>query len=927
LSAAPLDRLRAIVLAAADLPEPGRGSYLDAACAGDAELRAQAERLLAADPAITDWLAPGLSSLAASMAAELDRAELPVVGQELGPYRLERLLGSGGSGIVFAAWQEEPVRRHVAIKFLLHNRTLSADLARFRAEQQILAHLNHPHIAKVLDAGTTVAGLPYFVLELVDGEPITQHVRAAGLSNEARLDLCLQAIRAAEHAHAKGVIHRDLKPSNILVSRAPDGDVVKVIDFGIARLVQPDGGPGLTLEGVHLGTPEYMSPEQAGGSPAESDVRTDVHALGNLLHQVLCGRGVYDVADLPISRQLRVVAAGQRQLATRDAHGRKLPTDLRGIIAMATDPDPDRRYRTAAELADDLVRFRERRPIAARRAGAWYALRKAAERHPVAASLLVVLLVVVLGSLGALTHLNAREREATLEARREAARTAGLVSYLRGMMESANPKNLGPDVTMVEAFGDAARRAEIELEREPDILADVLKTIARVEVALDRKDAALATVGRAEVALARLPESAAADRLQLGLLRANILARSGWKAANDSIVDGVIAAAAGKAELAPIEAEALIMRSRRHQIVGEYQAGLRTAERALALLEGLPDPDREAVRTATRLRAVCLADGGSRAQAIDLLRAELAAAESELGLDHPATISVMSDLAYAIGPVDSQECLALAREVLERSLRLLGPEHLTVATHENNLASKLMEEGFAAEALPHMERALVIWQSRYGEHHPYLGTALNNLGFAHHATGQLAEAEAFYRRSLGIVEQIAQPSLALQALNTKANLAMVLLDRRRHGEAEELLQQALTSLPAEHVEHAFRGWALCALGSVLLDAGRAQEAAACFLESRRINEATDRPPAALRWVTLNGLACSLAATDWAQAQALLAEAEPWLLGEHHFIHHRLHVLRRTAALLAARGDLTRSARYAERAASLAAVAGSPPAGS
>ncbi|PIV80960.1 serine/threonine protein kinase, partial [bacterium CG17_big_fil_post_rev_8_21_14_2_50_64_8] len=354
-----LDRLREIILKAAELGEPERSVYLDAACVGDAVLRDEVTRLMAVDLGAVSALESRLTSLVDSLSAER-KFDIPTIGQSVGPYRLERLLGTGGSGTVFEAFQEAPVRRRVAIKILHLNRPLSADMARFRAEQQILANLDHPNIAKVHDAGTTDEGVPYFVLELVAGEPITRYVKSAGLDRAARLDLCLQACRAAEHAHAKGVIHRDLKPSNIMVSATAEGPVVKVIDFGIARLRNPESGESLTLEGLHLGTPEYMSPEQASGGSADCDVKTDVHALGNLLQAVLCGKGVYDVGSLSTSNQLRVVAAGRRELVARDDAGRPLPTDLHRIIAAATEPDRNLRYPTAAALGACAVEHQDK---------------------------------------------------------------------------------------------------------------------------------------------------------------------------------------------------------------------------------------------------------------------------------------------------------------------------------------------------------------------------------------------------------------------------------------------------------------------------------------------------------------------------------------------------------------------------------------
>ena len=834
MNGSPLQRLRDIVLAAADLGEAERRAYLDRACAGDPELRREAERLLAADHGTVGIVESGLASLVHEYSGRPDLA-MPQVGDSLGPYRLARLLGAGGSGVVYEATQETPVRRRVAVKLLHRNRTLSADLARFRAEQQILAHLEHPHIAQVFDAGTTAQGVPYFVLELVDGRPITQHVEERNASLAECLDLCLQACRAAEHAHAKGVIHRDLKPANVLVSDTNEGPLVKVIDFGIARLLETDDDEAITLEGVHLGTPEYMSPEQAGGGSAGCDVKTDVHALGNLLHVVLCGRGVYDVGNLSTPRQLRAVASGRRQLATRDARGNRLPSDLRRIIDMATDPDPERRYRTAAALAEDVERFRTRRPVAARGAGTGYLLRKAAERNPVATVMLALMLAVAVCSFAALLNFNARERKAVRRARAESARSSGLASYLAGMMELADPSQLGRDVTLIEAFDDATRRADIELERDPGTLVRVLKTIAHVDLDLDRNSEAIAALDRAEAALARDPGGTDADFYDLKLVRAAVETSVGNLAAGDSIIDQVLAAAHGCLNLAAIEGRALVEKARK---APTYAAGDSIASIALALLRSAGDADRDDITEAIQQQAICEYKLGARDESIALLRDLLASCERDLGPDHPTTIGVVGDLANFLNAEYPDESIALHERALAANIRLLGADHPEIAVIENNLAFSLAVSGNPVAARPHMEHAWRIWRQRFTAANPDLALAEVNLARICGMLGEVEESDEHLRRALSMYLELAKPSCTSRAITAFHLHASNLLSAGRLTEAESEARRGLALVNADIAGDISVAWTHYILGSALLEEGRYDEAVAEFIVTEEINRAS-----------------------------------------------------------------------------------------
>ena len=916
MSGYPLDRLREIVLGAADLAGPERAAYLDQACAGDAVLRQEVERLLAITSESLSPIAPDLSAIAKNLIASAGPT-IPRIGQNIGPYRLDQVLGSGGSGTVFAAEQAAPVRRRVAVKVLHRNRPLSADLARFRFEQQVLASLDHPNIAKVHDAGTTSAGVPYFVLELVEGEPISTFVRSADLDRDGRLELCRQACRAAEHAHAKGIIHRDLKPSNILVTRTTEGPLVKVIDFGIARMQDPGSGDALTLEGLHLGTPEYMSPEQASGEANSCDVQTDVHALGNILQEVLCGKGIYDVKTLSTPNQLRVVAAGRRVLATHDDKGRPLPTDLRRIIAAATEPDRERRYPTAAALAEDIERFRTHRPVMARDAGTWYQLRKAAERHPISTGMLAVLLLVIVGSLFTLLSLNAREREAVRLARAEADKSTNLVEYLTGIMMAASPDSLGKDVKLVEAFEKAAQRAEVDLAGDPATRSHFQYIIAKVEAALGNYEPALAALARSDSAWVRNPNRTEEDRLYRMLARASIHRNLGQFAPSDSLLQAILESAHGQPDLARLEAFTLIDLGDTHNTRGECAQAESTGAAAMAILQAVYGEHREApYYDAVRIRSRGMAGVGKTVAARELLRRESAACERDFGPNDTSTLGILMDFAQSLDPGEHDEKVVLYRRILAATLQLLGPDHLGTAAAQNNLAVELMDYGLSGEARPYMADAARTWQAQYGRVHPYVATANNNLGFMCYLSGDMNDAEHYYREAIAIYREIDMTRFAHGQSNVHKNLAASLLRQGRLAEAETEARDALAVLGEEYAGSDFAAWDQYTLGSVLLAEGRTDDALDAFRAAQSVVDSLSVPQAYLQTLITNGTGCALLASDPATAWQMVAEVEPQLLKADGSATQRIHALQRTSALLAAHGEPERADRYAALAVAL-----------
>lgn len=654
----------------------------------------------------------------------------------IGPYRLRERIGVGGMGEVWAAEQEKPFRRKVAIKILKAGMDTNEVVARFEAERQALALMDHPCIAKVYDAGSTPLGRPYFAMEYVQGVAITDYCDRHKLGTKDRLRLFMQLCEGVQHAHQKAVIHRDLKPSNVLITEIDDKPVPKIIDFGVAKATaQPLTEKTMfTHLGQLIGTPEYMSPEQAELTGEDIDTRTDVYSLGVILYELLVGALPFDPSELrkagfegirrtireeePTKPSKRVTSLGDSSATTaksRDTDPSALSSQLRGdldwIIMKALDKDRSRRYSSAADLAADIERHLNNEPVLAGPPSTAYRLRKFVMRHKVgvaAASLVAV--AIILGitgiTIGLIRAINA-ERVA-----REEAETASRVSqFLEELFAVSDPSEAkGNTITAREILDKGAEKIATELDGQPLVQARLMVTMGRVYRGL----------GLYEQSRSLLEESLDIRRNEVG--------------------EGELAVACSQEELATLLSD-----------VGDFGAALPLYESALAIREkNLGENNTEVAKTASNLGNLYrqTRDFG---KAIPFYQRALAIREKTLGPDHPEVSNSLNGLAIVYEAMgDYGAALPLYQRALAIREKALGPDHPRVATSLNNLATLYWFMGNYKAARPLNARALAIQEKVLGPEHPDLAHSLNTCANLFQAEGKYAEARKIHERALAI---------------------------------------------------------------------------------------------------------------------------------------------------------------------------------
>ncbi len=774
-----------------------RAAYLDAACAAQPELRRRVAALLAAEDKVGEFLDQPLAGAkippsTPSPADEPAKAAPPgatmkitlpgeeTLGSMIGRYKILEKVGEGGFGAVYVAEQREPVKRRVALKIIKLGMDTRQVVARFEAERQALALMDHPNIAKVLDAGATDTGRPFFAMELVRGIKFTEYCDQNKLSTEQRLGLFTKICQAIQHAHQKGIIHRDIKPSNILVTLHDGEPVPKVIDFGIAKATQGE----LTDKTVYtqfqqfIGTPAYMSPEQAEMSGLDVDTRSDIYSLGVLLYELLTGRTPFDQKQLmdagldgmrrmireeePVRPSTRVGSLpGEERTTTasrRHTEPLKLVSLLRGdldwIVMRCLEKDRTRRYDTANGLAMDIQRYLNNEPIVARPPSKFYQFRKLVRRNKLAFAAASALGTALL--LGALIStwqaIRAGRAEAAArsgwEAATRARRQAEVMNrFLRSMLEQATPDESASE-EMRKAMADVLKRSTPKLEHDPEI--------------------------------ARQPEVEAELRLNFG----NFYFKLG--------------------------------------LLNEAEENLR---RALTLRREVLGPNHTNTLVAQEKLAWLLVGGVRKFdEGESLSRETWLARKNVLGPDHPDTLDSMDTYGTALtNQRKLDEAEKIYRQCLKDRERILGSDHFDTLTTKGNLAGAIAEAGRWLEAEPMIREVNQKRKEKGLEDNSESFAGVCNLAMNLFLQGRLKEADEMLAEGRLRARRVLLPehpwTLHLQHVS-----ARVLAEMGRLDEAEDLARQTLEVRQRKMPRHEGTGRTMLILGRVLVEKNKLDEA-------------------------------------------------------------------------------------------------------
>ncbi len=876
------DVVKEVFHQAAQVPPGALPKFLDTACHGDFALRREVESLLDSDGDPMTLLEP---------LGEVPEAAPPT---SIGAYKFLHGIGSGGMSEVFLAVRsDDEYHQRVAVK-LIRDGLLSDDvLRRFKQERQILAGLEHPFIARLLDGGTTEAGLPFLVMEYVEGWAVDEYCRRQRLSVEERLELLRPICQAVQHAHRNLVVHRDLKPSNVLVTAE---GIPKLLDFGVAKLLNPElsaGQVSATRPGAHALTLGYASPEQVAGEPITT--ASDVYSLGVMLYELLVGQRPFRLAGLSLTAAQRRICEEEPVPPSRAVHrspgeggegvqAPKLSRDLDAIVLKALRKEPLRRYGSAAELEEDIVRYLQHQPVRARPSTWSYRAAKFVRRNRLGVALLAAL--VIFGVAMAVQTL--RLSRALDQAGQERAKAERVSDFLIEMFHLADPRQTrSRSMTAVEFLNRGAEQATVRLQDQPLIRAALLDTLGRVyrnlglfEEAepllqegfrlrrehLGEEDlevaSSLSHLAELRNAQAQYPQAVALNRQALGLRRrlagedsilaaaslqglAEVLHTSGdYEAAKQAYQEALKLRRRHLGEESPEVAESLSDLGYLFFDLGRFEEAEEHLRRALDLCRRVySDPHLVTAYTLSYLAGV-LEERGDLEAAEPFSRESLEMHRLLLGDEHPDTSTAsgaLGGLLLKMGEVEEGE--ALLRQSLDRQVQTLGEDHPVVGTHLVNLARALKERGDLDAAEPLLIQADAIFRHTFEADHPARMTTQEYLADIYRLRGEAQKALASYER----IYEVRKRTLAPENPQMAFSMIRLGLSHWEVGDpesGEDFLRRATqivrkAYLPGDwRIAYVESEWA-----GVLLELGRSAEAEKLLRQAIPHLEASQDPDA------------------------------------------------------------------------------------
>jgi eukaryotic-like serine/threonine-protein kinase len=825
--------LESIFFRALEKPsDADRAAFLDEACVGNHELRNEVEQMLAAQTAASSFLespAPGLD------VSQFEPSVTERPGTIIGPYKLLEQIGEGGFGVVFMAEQTKLIQRKVALKIIKPGMDTKEVIARFEAERQALALMDHPNIAKVHDAGTTESGRPYFVMELVRGIPLTEFCDQHKLAIRERLELLVSVCQAVQHAHQKGVIHRDLKPGNVLVTMHDGQPVVKVIDFGVAKAT----GQKLTEKTLFtgllqmIGTPIYMSPEQAELSNLDVDTRSDIYSLGVVLYELLTGTTPFDSQRLkeatfdelrriireeePPRPSTRLSTLAQHDSSTitekRNIDPRQLSKLFQGeldwIVMKCLEKDRNRRYETASALGADLEHYLRDEPVQACPPSKIYRLRKFARQYRgalitgslVAAALIVGTAVSIWQALEA-TQAKRQSKANEQLAVKNAQRADAISDFLINAFRSPDPARDGRDVRMAELLDRAAKNVEEEFADDKRMQADLLNAIAK-------------------------------SYEGLGLYRDSVLLYGKVK--------GLRTSAQGPRD--PGTIEAMDNYASAYESAGQFDKAIPLYQEVLQIQkERLAPDDPEMLATTTKL-AWDYNKSGQTEKALALFQDVPRLVQTNIKMSGRVSVELPEIDGGSENEGGSKKAVAPLVENTFEHLDNAGPNRTNVLVTLNNLAKAFAEAGQVDQAIPLYQQTLKLMQEKLEPDDPMTLSCMYNLAMAFKVAGKFDQAIPLFEETLQRrKEKFGESDIVARTMTCVGATYGVAGNKEKQAELfGESLRITKALLSEDHPDTL---WSIWQYGSCLCDAGRENEAVPLWekaLAKSRINPGIDHP--------------------------------------------------------------------------------------